>query len=107
MPYRYALPTMAFFYLARFLVSQSSFVIRLVMYDWDGTPLKGRTMARFSPIPSLLGLIFAALSFVAYILNSLLRRYPPHPRMPLVSTNSLATSANCHPPEVDKLRHLK
>ncbi|KAK4449779.1 hypothetical protein QBC34DRAFT_350319 [Podospora aff. communis PSN243] len=107
MPYRYALPTMAFFYLAHFLVSQSSFIIRLVMYDWDGTPLKGRTMAGFSPIPSLLGLIFTALLFIAYIFNSLLRRYPAHPRMPLVSTNSLAISANCHPPEGDKQPHLK
>ncbi|KAK0627378.1 hypothetical protein B0T14DRAFT_563186 [Immersiella caudata] len=106
MPYRYALPTMAFFYLAHFLVSQSSFVIRLVMYDWDGTPLVGRTLAGFSPIPSFLGLIFSALLFIAYMVNSLLRRYPSDPRMPLVGTNSLAISANCHPPEGDKQPHL-
>jgi len=105
MPYRYALPTMSAFFLAHFLVSQSTFVIRLLTYNWDGKSTSGRTMAGFSPIPSFLGLVFTTLLFAAYILNGALRRYRADPRMPLVGTNSLAISANCHRPANDKEAH--
>jgi hypothetical protein len=55
MPLRYGLPIMAVFVVLHWLISQSAFVIRVLLFDWDGTPLPGFTMSGFNVIPSLTG----------------------------------------------------
>jgi len=55
MPLRFGLLIMAVFAVEHWLLSQSTFVIRVLMFDWDGTPLPGRTTSGFSVIPSFLG----------------------------------------------------
>ncbi|KAK3349773.1 hypothetical protein B0T25DRAFT_633098 [Lasiosphaeria hispida] len=107
MPYRYGLPVNIIFTAAHWLLSQSTFTIRLLFFDWDGTPLPGRTLAGFSIIPSFFAIVLTSSMFTAYILNAIFRWYPADPRMPLVGTNSLAISANCHPPKNDKAANLK
>ncbi|KAK5659488.1 hypothetical protein OQA88_689 [Cercophora sp. LCS_1] len=107
MPRRYAVPTALLFYAAHFLASQSTFIIRVIRYDWNGQRMAGRTLAGYSPFPSVLGLIFTSVLFASYIFISIFRRYHADPRMPIVGTNSLAISANCHPPNHDKNPHLK
>ncbi|KAK1758869.1 hypothetical protein QBC47DRAFT_409691 [Echria macrotheca] len=106
MPFRYILPIMVAFYFDHFLLSQSSFVIRLLIYNWDGTQKEGRTLAGFSPIPGQISLVVSFLLFAAYVAISF-RRYPADPRMPLVGTNSLAIAANCQVLKDDDDRHLR
>jgi hypothetical protein len=117
---------MVVFAVEHWLISQSMFVIRTLVFDWDGTPLPGRTTSGHSVIPALIGtchmyffnclgeetdlgaiaLILGFVAFLGYIINSFLRRYNHVPGMPLVSTCSLAISANCHRPAEDTDAHL-
>jgi hypothetical protein len=55
MPLKYGLPIMAVFAIEHWLISQSAFVIRILLFDVDGTPLPGLTMSGFSIIPCITG----------------------------------------------------
>jgi hypothetical protein len=55
MPLKYGIPIMAVFAIEHWLISQSAFVIRILLFDFDGTPLPGLTMAGFSIIPCIAG----------------------------------------------------
>jgi hypothetical protein len=52
-------------------------------------------------------IILGAAMMIAYGLNAWLRKYPANPGMPLVSTCSLAISANCHRPAGDDEAYLR
>lgn len=55
MPLRYGLPTRLVFGVEHWLISQSMFVIRTLISDWDGKPLPGLTTSGHSVIPALIG----------------------------------------------------
>jgi hypothetical protein len=70
MPLKYGLPIMAVFAIEHWLISQSAFVIRILLFDFDGTPLPGLTMAGFSIIPCIAGTLSNRLPSTIYnILN--------------------------------------
>jgi hypothetical protein len=66
MPLKYGLPIMAVFAIEHWLISQSVFVIRILLFDFDGTPLLGLTMAGFSIIPWITGTLSICLPNTVY-----------------------------------------
>ncbi|KAF2007571.1 hypothetical protein P154DRAFT_420621, partial [Amniculicola lignicola CBS 123094] len=106
MPLRYSLPIMGVFTIMHWLLSQSTFIIRVLAFDWDGSVLPGWTTAGFSVIPSLISLMLGVSILLAYCLYAYFRRYPASPGMPLASTCSMAISANCHRPDRDTDAYL-
>ncbi|KAF2819941.1 hypothetical protein CC86DRAFT_334158 [Ophiobolus disseminans] len=106
MPLRYGLPIIALFAILHWLISQSAFVIRVLQFDINGTPVPGFTMAGFSIMPCITALTLGILCLAGYLTTSLCRKYTYVPGMPFVSTCSLAISANCHRAALDKDVHL-
>lgn len=123
MPYRYAVPIMAVFILMHWLLSQTAFVVRVNQFNWTGGRDPGWTTSGYSIIPSLfcefalactndaLLITFTAISLgilimAAWVLIACCRTYPVSPGIPLVSTCSLAISANCHKPSTDNEAHI-
>lgn len=54
-PLRYGLPIMAFFSLEHWLLSQSTFIVRVNSFLWNGDVNKGWTTSGYSFIPGLIG----------------------------------------------------
>jgi len=54
-PYRYGVPIIAVFAVEHWLLSQSTFIIRLLYFDYDGKSMEGHTTTGFSIIPSFFG----------------------------------------------------
>lgn len=123
MPLRYGLPMMALFSVEHWLISQSTFIVRVKQFDWTGTPSRGWTTTGYSFIPSLIGKKHSTcikypahniseavnlflLFLTVQIIHGSLRKYPSEGAMPLASTCSAAISAACHRPEADKEAHL-
>ncbi len=108
-PLRYGLPIMALFSLEHWLLSQTTFVIRVITFDFTVTPfttLNGWTTASYSLIPATFAMVLPALFLILQSANAFSRKYPATSAMPLVSTCSLGISANCHRPEGDAEAHL-
>lgn len=55
MPLCYGLPMMALFSAAHWLVSQSTFIVRVKIFDRNGDPERGWTTTGYSLIPCLIG----------------------------------------------------
>ncbi|KAF1992466.1 hypothetical protein K402DRAFT_6888 [Aulographum hederae CBS 113979] len=106
MPLKYAMPFLAVFAIMHWLLSQCTFIIRVLVFDADGSSLPGWTTAGFSISACLITITLAALMLIAYSLNAVFRKYPDDPAMPLASTCSLAISSNCHRPDGDVDAHL-
>ena len=53
MPLRYGIPIMAVFATEHWLLSESPFIIRLLLSEWNGARVPGGTISGFSVIPSL------------------------------------------------------
>lgn len=123
-PLCYGLPTMVLFAILHWLVSQSTFIVRVIRVNWEGALTTGWTTTGYSFIPCFLCKSYLALmvtfmltnSFEAIILSlfmvlsivllSFLKKYPGDAAMPLASTCSAAISAACHHPEADKEAHI-
>lgn len=123
MPLRYGLPMMVLFSIEHWLLSQSTFIVRVNKFDWTGVPKQGWTTTGYSFIPCLMGkkdsthirypanripeaVNLFLLTLIVQIIHGYLRKYPSEGAMPLASTCSAAISAACHRPEADKEAHL-
>lgn len=101
LPYRFGVPLSICSGLMRWFISQSVFFVRTVAYNSDGTkdPPNDTSGVGFSPI----GIIFAFSLAVTMLLPlgvvAFVKKYPD--TIPLMSTNSAAISAACHPPADD------
>lgn len=105
LPYRFGIPLSICSGLMNWFISQSVFFVRTVAYNSDGTKdppndtPNDTSGVGFSPI----GIIFAFSLAVAMLLAlgdvAFIKKYPD--TMPLMSTNSAAISAACHPPADD------
>ncbi|KAE8454592.1 hypothetical protein EG329_000215 [Mollisiaceae sp. DMI_Dod_QoI] len=111
MPLRYGIPMMSASALLHWLLSQSVFILRVIVFDTASStiPTEVRdlnwTMSGFSIYP----IIFAVtLGGIVLVLQGLigLRKLPARDAMPLVASCSAVISANCHRPDVDVNAHL-
>lgn len=124
-PLRYGLPATVLFAILHWLVSQSTFIVRVIRVDWEGALTTGWTTAGYSFMPCILGNSYPNVLMVTFMLTSsvaavilfllivlclvllgFLKKYPGDAAMPLASTCSAAISAACHQPEADKEAHL-
>lgn len=123
MPLCYEISMMALFSAEHWLLSQSTFIIRVKTFDWTGTSTHEWTTTGYSLIPCLIGkkhsicIKFSAnhilkavnlffLLLIVQIIHGYLRKYSSEGAMPLAFTCSAAISAACHRPEADKEAHL-
>ncbi|KAF7502331.1 hypothetical protein GJ744_006019 [Endocarpon pusillum] len=109
MPMRYSIPIMILFAIEHWLLSQSTFVIRVINIDIvNSSPreIEGYTTSGFSLVPAIFALVLPSVFLIAQIVNAFMRKYHAKSNMPLVSTCSAAISANCHRPEGDIDAHL-
>ncbi|CAG7939027.1 unnamed protein product [Penicillium salamii] len=111
LPWRYSLPFLICSTVFHWLVSQSIFLINIIIYQpnteiltepaphFPGVSDTGMTTAcGYSPLAIACALGVALLLFIALILLSSRKLKPG---MPVVGSCSLAISAACHPPESD------
>jgi hypothetical protein len=97
-PLGYGLGLLGLHTLIHWFVTQSIFVVQIVMYNKDGTPdFDYPTISNcgYSPIAIICSLV-AALLLVISVIDTMLRRFPAG-APPVASTSSAATSAACHP----------
>lgn len=109
MPLRYGMPIMAMFALEHWLLSQTTFIVRVLNFDLTLTPFStesGYTTAGYSLIPAIFAIVVPALFLTMQMANAFLRHYSAQSAMPLVATCSLAISASCHRPDADANAHL-
>jgi hypothetical protein len=100
LPWRYSIPLMISMALLHYAISQSLFLEITDVYD-----INREMWPAWSTLPpqyshnGVLVLILWGAVMVATLYGLGLRRYEGH--MPLMSSNSLATAAACHPPRDD------
>lgn len=82
-------------------ISQSIFFVRTVAYKPDGTedPPNDTSRVGFSPIGIIFAFALAITMLFALGVVAIVSKYPD--TIPLMSTNSAAISAACHPPADD------
>ena len=100
-PYRYAIPLIVVSAGLHWLLSETIYLVRVATYDIDEELLPLGDLSIISYGCSGLGLIlFISLSglMILALCFFCFRRYIP--RMPVVSSCSLAISAACHPPQI-------
>ena len=97
LPYKYGIPLLAGSGLIHWLVSQSVFLANITIIPRDGlVPMQDEiTTIAYSPL-AMLFLLFVGFSLLVFLFATALRKLPAG--MPLMSSNSLALSAACHPP---------
>jgi hypothetical protein len=95
LPYSYAIPLMIASSLLHWLISQSIFLVRLVIYDNYGIarPERNINACGYSSIAIIFALALGGAMILAIIVLAC-RSYPPG--MPLVGSCSAAISAACH-----------
>ena len=98
LPYRYAIPLMIVCGLLHWLLSQSLFLVNLMVVGLDGKrkPDNDITACGWSPVALLFTLLLASLMLLALLLLGS-RRYSIE--MPIMRSHSLRISAACHPPD--------
>lgn len=127
MPLRYGVPMMVIFAVEHWLLSQTMFIIRVVMIDTtsvvdSATMTSGWTISGYSLLPAIIGkslkpvIILILITFLAIALpllglsimvtTALSWKRQKFLSMPFVSTCSASISSNCHPPIDDKDAHL-
>lgn len=101
LPYRFSLPLTVCFGLMHWFISQSVFFVRTVAYNPDGTkdPPSDTSRVGFSPIGIILAFSLTIAMLLALGVVAFVNKFPD--TIPLMSTNSAAISAACHPPADD------
>ena len=99
LPYRYAIPLMIMCGVLHWLISQSLFLVELLVQGLDGKrkPDNDITACGWSPVALLFVLLLGGLMLLALLLVGGLRRYSVE--MPIMRSHSLRISAACHPPK--------
>ncbi len=101
LPYRFGVPLSISSGLMYWFISQSVFFVRTVAYNPDGTkyPPDDTSRVGFSPIGIIFAFSLAISMLLALGVVAFVKKYPD--TIPLMSTNSAAISAACHPPADD------
>ena len=101
LPYRFGAPLSICSGLMHWFISQSIFFVRTVAYNPDGTkgPPNDTSDIGFSPIGIVFAFSLALTMILALGVVAVLKKFPD--TIPLMSTNSAAISAACHPPADD------
>lgn len=101
LPYRFGVPLSICSGLMHWFISQSAFFVRTVAYNSDGTkdPPNDTSGVGFSPIGIIFAFSLAVTMLLALGVVAFVKKYPD--TIPLMSTNSAAISAACHPPADD------
>ncbi|RDW82405.1 hypothetical protein BP6252_03517 [Coleophoma cylindrospora] len=102
-PFRYSIPLLIVSTLTHFFISESLFVVRIWVYDWQGNIGGGYANGAGGPYNNQLGYsapaTITSLILIASILTFVIamgfKRFPTG--LPVVGNNSLAISAACHP----------
>lgn len=96
LPYRYSIPLLITHAILHWLLSQSLFLVEVILYDMAGNPIPERLVAcGYSPIAILFALL-VGVSMMIVILVLGFRHFKNS--MPLASNCSAAISAACHAP---------
>ena len=109
LPYRYGIPLMLTSGLLHWFISQALFLVRIVMYEENGSGASLNAVSRvgFSPIGIVMAFTLATVLVFALPALGLLCKYPGgDAAVPLMGTSSAAISAACHPPKEDQDAHL-
>ena len=85
--------------LLHWLISQSLFLVRITIYDYDGTELPNSLVSStgYSPYATVFALSMGGAMLVAALLLGFLRTYPA--TMPLAACCSASIAALCQPQE--------
>ena len=107
LPYRIALPLMAFSALLHWLLSQSIFLAVVAEYDAHGKLLSQVAVAScaFSPLAMILSLLAVLILLGATACVAWVKKL--RGGIPVAGSCSAAISAACHPPAWDKDAYLK
>lgn len=99
LPYSYAVPIMVASTLLHWLISQSLFLVRIYIYNYDGTHKSDNLISAtgYSPYAIVFALSMGGAMLVAALLLGFLRTYPA--TMPLAACCSASIAAACQPRE--------
>lgn len=106
LPYRYSLPLMAAYTILHWLVSQSIFYVRVVMYysSMEREPRYDVNACGWSPVVFIFAIVVGG-SMVLVLLGMAIRQFRSF--IPLAGSCSIPISAACHPPTGDVDAALK
>jgi hypothetical protein len=96
LPYKYGVPLLAISATYHWLVSQSIFLARVNIYDFDGKhdPKDDISTCGYSCAPMFFIVTFGSFIVLVFGIGSGFRKFPPRP--PLAAGCSAAISAACH-----------
>ncbi|KAG9633190.1 hypothetical protein KCV04_g9131, partial [Aureobasidium melanogenum] len=97
LPYRYGVPLMLLIVTLHWLISQSIFVLRIKVLDFQGIEDTGSSLTTcgYSLTAVLTAIITGGFAIMILVAHGTLRRYKPG--MTLVGSSTAAISAACHP----------
>ncbi|KAH0371106.1 hypothetical protein KCU65_g2162, partial [Aureobasidium melanogenum] len=97
LPYRYGVPLMMLIVSLHWMISQTIFVLRIRVLNFQGTEEVGSsiTTCGYSLVALLATIVTGAFAIIVLIGHGALRRYKPG--MELAGSSTAAISAACHP----------